>query len=61
MTYNPPRPSGPVYINDEEFNQPAPIGYGTRALMFHFAASPPTLAHMLTIDFDGVCTLEWMG
>jgi hypothetical protein len=61
MTYAAPYPGGPVYLNDEEFNQPAPLGYGTRALIFYFAASSPTLAHTLTIDLDGVCTVEWMG
>jgi hypothetical protein len=51
----------PVYISDTEFNQPAPLGFGTRAVIFYFASTSPTLAHTLTIQFDGVCTLEWQG
>jgi hypothetical protein len=56
VTFSPAEP-GPVYVTSADFNQRAPLGFGTRALFFFFSGPAATAAHTLTVELDGVCTI----
>jgi hypothetical protein len=57
VTFNPAAPP-PVHVVSSQFAQRAPLGYGTRALMFMFSGSTPTAAHTLTVELEGLCTIR---
>jgi len=56
VTFSPADP-GPIGITSDDFNQRAPMGFGTRALFFFFSGSGATAAHTLTVELEGVCTI----
>ena len=56
MTFSPAAPP-PIYVTSAQFNQAAPLGFGTRALFFFFEGSTATAAHTLTVELNGVCTI----
>jgi len=56
VDFAPAEPS-PLSVTSADFNQRAPLGFGTRALFFFFSGSTATTSHTLEVELNGICTI----